>query len=105
MGTNPKPRDTQGNRSAEVASRVARNITMVRRVQGLTMRDLAARVNASTDATGVRLDQSQLSRIETRRRGLLVEELVAIAEALDTEPALLLAPVLALRAAGEGEKP
>jgi transcriptional regulator with XRE-family HTH domain len=60
----------------------------VRRAQGWTQSRLAERL----DALGYSISQATLAKIETGRRQVTIQDLVAIAVALDTPPLLLLLP-------------
>ncbi|RVW05053.1 XRE family transcriptional regulator [Rhodococcus spongiicola] len=61
----------------------------LRRTQRLTLRDLAERM----DAAGRRIAHTSLSDIENGSRRIDVDDLLALAIALDVSPATLLMPV------------
>ncbi|MCK8671023.1 helix-turn-helix domain-containing protein [Rhodococcus sp. HM1] len=67
---------------------VAANIARMRSRSGLTLRQLAARIS---DA-GRPISHTTLSQIEAYSRRVTVDELVAIAAALDVTPSTLLMP-------------
>lgn len=67
---------------------VAKNVGEIRRSRGLTVRDLAARLAE----LGHRLLASGVSRIENGERRVDVDDLVALARALDVSPVRLLLP-------------
>lgn len=67
---------------------VARNITRFRALRGLTLAQLSARM----DGVGRAMTGNTLSAIENQSRRADVDDLVAIAAALDISPAALLMP-------------
>jgi transcriptional regulator with XRE-family HTH domain len=69
-------------------ARVAARLKQVRQERGLTLAQLAARL----EALGRPLLLSALSKIEQRQRRVDADDLVALARALDVSPMLLLLP-------------
>ena len=76
-------------RSLEIGAagiRAARTIEILRTERGLSQRELAARVTA----LGRPMSNTMLSRIELVKRRCDIDDLVAIAEALQVSPLALL---------------
>jgi transcriptional regulator with XRE-family HTH domain len=71
---------------------VAANTRRLRTEAGLSLSEVAARMGALEWP----MNPSQLSKIETGRRTITVDDLLALAEALQVGPATLLAPVAGL---------
>jgi transcriptional regulator with XRE-family HTH domain len=70
-------------------SNVADNVLRLRKVRGLTVRTLSARLTEG----GRSIPPSGLTRIELRERRVDVDDLVALAAALEVEPSqLMLSP-------------
>lgn len=67
---------------------VAANILRLRKVRGLTVRALSARLAKC----GRSIPSSGLTRIELGERRVDVDDLVALAEALEVEPSQLILP-------------
>lgn len=68
--------------------RVAENLTRLRKIRQLSQQDLAERVTA----LGRELRMSSVSKMEKRQRRVDVDDLVALALALDVHPTALLLP-------------
>ncbi len=71
-----------------MASVVAANVVRVRKLRGLTVRQLSERLSE----LGAPLLASGITKIEQRQRKVDVSDLVALAAALNTSPAVLLVP-------------
>lgn len=76
-------------RQGEVSGQVASNMTALRKAHGLSQEALAAKLAA----IGSSLTRLGIGNVETRGRAVSVDELVALAEVFNVEPAALLTPV------------
>lgn len=79
---------SENRRSGAVAARVAANVRLIRNQRGLTSYQLSAKL----DDIGWPIAQSGIVRIEGGQRAVSVDDLVALALALDTSPNALLFP-------------
>jgi transcriptional regulator with XRE-family HTH domain len=70
-----------------VSDRVAANVARIRRSRGMSARQLAT----LTAATGVPISRGTIANIEARvQRSVTVDQLIALATALDVDPAALM---------------
>lgn len=76
------------NTTGLVSERVAENVRYHRQSQEMTLADLAERVS---EVRGQPVSLNTISKIEGNKRGIDVDDLVHLAEALDLEPVQLLA--------------
>jgi transcriptional regulator with XRE-family HTH domain len=74
--------------STPVAAEIGENLSRIRRAAGLSLRQLAARL----DEVGWPIGADGLNRVEMGKRQVPVGDLVALAVALDVSPATLLMP-------------
>lgn len=78
----------RGNPAGNTNEHVAANLRKVRQSSGVDLRELSARIKA----TGRVISPSALSKIENGDRRVDVDDLTVFAYALETTPAILLAP-------------
>ncbi|MCZ2850015.1 helix-turn-helix domain-containing protein [Modestobacter sp. VKM Ac-2978] len=76
---------TQGS----LAQQIARNARRIREAQGLHLADVSERMTA----LGQPLSLNAISKIERGNRGIDLDELAALARALDVPPLLLIFPI------------
>jgi transcriptional regulator with XRE-family HTH domain len=72
-----------------LASQVAKNARLIRQARGLHLADVAERMTQY----GQPLSLSGVSKVEQGRRGVNLDELAALARALDVTPLLLVLPI------------
>jgi transcriptional regulator with XRE-family HTH domain len=76
-------------RQQPLASQVAKNVRLIRQARGLHLADVAERMTQY----GQPLSLSGVSKVEQGRRGVNLDELAALARALDVTPLLLVLPI------------